>query len=223
MILSVFLILFFLIFLYSVNLLSKKIDKTESMETFSSSDETFKIKETEGFLQSYSEFFFQKNCKELLEKWEPNIDQLDFKVVPGDFHIDRYSTNFYPSQLYEFEYNGTKMISFIYNKNEDLEACNVFILSHYINSTEVDSYFENYFNCEKEDCKDFKFEKGRFLYVFNDLENYNFLKYFLRTDGVSGVKDHVIEFQILYTVKDMDRFIKQHIKSAELGYSYCGD
>jgi len=212
LILVVLLILFFL-----VPYLRKKIPISGRMiETNQEVDDSTPeldldkgiIGETKRYIESSPESFTPEECKQLLEEWQPNIDDLDFK------NIDIADQSFIDIP------GGNRGIAFIYKNDNTFKGCNI-LDSYETDLDEKGSEIEEYFDCEKEECKDYKFEKGRFLYVYETSEKYNMLKYLLRKKGEVGIENPSLIFQILYIQKDMTDFIQYRINQAQQGYG-CG-
>jgi len=170
------------------------------------------IGERKRYIESSSESFSSEECKQLLEEWQPNIHTLDFNSVNTGVRI--------LDQAFIDISGGLRGITFIYKNDNTFEGCNV-LDSYETDLDEKGLEIEEYFDCEKEECKDYKFEKGRFLYVYETSEKYNTLKYLLRKEGKVGVEQPSLKFQILYIAKDMTDFIRYRINQAQRGYG-CG-
>ncbi|GAI41350.1 unnamed protein product, partial [marine sediment metagenome] len=107
--------------------------------------------------------------------------------------------------------------TFIYRNDNTFEGCNV-LDAFDTNLDKMEKEAEKYFDCEKEACKDYTFEKGRFLYVYETSEKYNTLKCLLRKQGKPEKEVPSLTFQIVYVAKDMNQFIQYKINAAEQGY-----
>ena len=212
---TMILVLLFVIF-FSVPSLRKKIPifgrmlginkKIEYFIPDSDFNKSIKIGEPKVYTGSSSENFTSEECEQLLKEWQPDIDDLNFKNI---------ST---ANQTYVGITDGRRYITFIY-ENDMFEGCNILDV-FYTNLDEQELKVKKYFDCEKEDCKEYKFKNGKFFYIYETSEKYNILKYFLRKENPSR-EEPSLTFQILYIVKDMSPFIQNKINSAKQGYG-CG-
>jgi len=167
-----------------------------------------KLEKIKRYNESISENFSPKECKQLLEEWQPYIDDLEFTSMS------------IADQTFLNISGGRRTITFIYRNGNIFEGCNI-LDAYKINLDEKESEIEKYFNCKKENCKDYKFENGRFLYVYNTSDKYNILKYMLRVKGKAGIENPSLTFQIFYIQKNMSSFIQHKINRAKQGYG-CG-
>jgi len=183
------------------------------------SEKKSKLNEIPRYSKSY-ENFSPVECKNLLYKLDPDIDELYF-INQSDYEGE------YDSFKTEIP-DGGRYVTFIYNQNGTFKSCNT--LRFFIkNLKENKLKFEKYFNCGVENCKNYTFNNGSLVYVYDDIGEYSSLKYILIQSGKENYIKPSIIFQVFYENKknetyiteDMKKFIQFKIKAAEDGFG-CG-